>query len=197
MKLKYFVVVLSLTIVPALAAAQDAHQGHDQATKHESHAMPALSDEHFLAMMIKHHQDGIELAKLEESKGSREPVRTLAAKIRAGQERELSEMKAHEGKHAGHSATRGTSGHAADPSMQKHHDMMETMAKESLAKVEKAEGSAADQAFLQEMAKHHEMALEMIAKAKLKDPDLLKMSQKMAQAQKRELQELKQLEAGK
>ena len=95
MKLKYFVVVLSLTIVPALAAAQDAHQGHDQATKHESHAMPALSDEHFLAMMIKHHQDGIELAKLEESKGSREAVKTLAAKIRAGQERELSEMKAH------------------------------------------------------------------------------------------------------
>jgi uncharacterized protein (DUF305 family) len=81
--------------------------------------------------------------------------------------------------------------------MQKHHDMMETMAKESLGKVEKAEGSAADQAFLQEMAKHHEMALEMIAKAKLKDADLLKMSQKMAQAQKRELQELTKLQAGK
>src|SRR5688572_25046641 len=114
MKLKYFVAVLSLTIAPVLAAAQDAHQGHDQATKHGSHAMPALNDEHFLAMMIKHHQDGIELAKLEESKGSREPVKTLAAKIRAGQERELSEMKAHEGKHAGHAATRGTSGSAAD-----------------------------------------------------------------------------------
>jgi uncharacterized protein (DUF305 family) len=198
MKLKYWLAMLTVAALPLATAAQEAPGGHqEQGAKQGSHAMPALNDEHFVAMMLKHHQDGTELAKVEESKGTREAVKTLAAKIRSSQERELSELKAHESKHADHSTPRGTSGQKPDASMQKHHEMMEAMAKESIAKVEKADGPAADQAFLQEMAKHHQMALDMIAKARLKDPELLKMSQKMAQEQKRELQELKKLQASK
>ena len=128
----------SVVALPTTAAAQTAHQGHqEKGTKQGSHAMtmPALSEEHFVAMMIKHHQDGIELAKLEESKGSRDAVRSLAAEIRANQERELEELQAHESKHGQHQHTgmSGTSGHSAHSSMEQHQQMMETMAKEPLA----------------------------------------------------------------
>ena len=138
MKLKYLLIVFGVVALPTTAAAQTAHQGHqEKGTKQGSHAMtmPALSEEHFVAMMIKHHQDGIELAKLEESKGSRDAVRSLAAEIRANQERELEELQAHESKHGQHQHTgmSGTSGHSAHSSMEQHQQMMETMAKESLA----------------------------------------------------------------
>jgi len=62
-------------------------------------------------------------------------------------------------------------------------------------RLEEASGAAVDQAFLEEMAKHHQMALEMILKAKLKDASLRKLSQKMAADQKRELGEFKKLQA--
>lgn len=195
--------VLSVGVAAAAGAQQAGHHGHDTKaqTKQSSSqkmSMPAMDESQFIEMMIKHHQDGIELAKLEESRGSRDAVKSLAAKIRAGQERELQEMQSHHGAH-GNAATgakpQGTAGHAGhDASMMKHHEMMEAMAKESKAKVESASGAEADQAFLVEMAKHHQMAIDMIAKTKFKDAELRKMAQKMAASQKQELQELRKLQ---
>lgn len=199
----------------APAMAQTAHQGHEQKAQpaeKSGHKMmiPAMDEMHFVQMMKKHHQDGIEMAKIEESRGTRENVKTLAAKIREGQERELAELESHGGDHAksGDKATagdhakhdtaakpQGTAGaDTHDASMQKHHEMMEKMAQESKAKLENASGDAVDHAFVHEMAMHHEMALQMIAKTTFKDPELRKLSQKMAAGQKRELGELKALQ---
>lgn len=196
--------VLALAVgMAALAGAQQpAHQGHDTKAgqSHAKMSMPALDDAHFAEMMRKHHQHGIELSKIEESKGTREEVKTLAAKIRQGQERDLKELEAGHGDHsagraAGGTKPQGTSGAAAHGTdMEKHHEMMQQMANESKQKVENASGTAVDQAFLQEMAMHHQMALEMISKAKLKDAGLRKLAQKMSAEQKRELAELKKLQ---
>ena len=212
MNYRYRTGLLTLALAAAMAAAagaqQPAHQGHEtkpqtKQTPASTMSMPALSGEQFVEMMKKHHQDGIQLAKLEESKGTREDVKALAAKIRQGQERELQELESAHADHAAKGGTaprgtkpQGTSGHEGhDATMQKHHQMMEQMASESKQKLEKASGADVDQAFLQEMARHHQMALEMIAKAKLNEPALRKLSQKMAADQKRELQELKKLQS--
>lgn len=202
--------IIALTATLALGAAPIAfsqtggHQGHETKPQGKQSStkmsMPAMDDGRFVEMMQKHHQDGIELAKLQESRGSREDVKTLAAKIRQGQERDLEELKT---KHAGHATThpggskpQGTSGHAGhDTNMQKHHEMMEQMAQESKRRLETASGGAIDDAFLQEMAKHHQMALEMINKTKFKDAELRKLSQKMAAEQKQELQQIKKLQS--
>ena len=193
----------------AAGAQTGGHQGHDtkaqtQKSSGMKMSMPAMTDAQFVEMMRMHHQQGIELAKLEESKGTRGEVQALAAKIRQGQERELQELQS---AHGGHSAAgsptggakpQGTAGHERHGAeMQKHHEMMEQMANESKQKLENASGAEVDRAFLQEMAKHHQMALEMVAKTKFKDPELRKMAQKMAADQKRELQELKKLQSSR
>ena len=192
--------VLFATVLTAGSAAAQ-HQGHDAKAQtkpaaNAKMAMPALNDAQFVEMMRKHHQDGIELARLEESKGTREQVKSLAAKIREGQENDLKEFDGHSAHASTGSATpakpQGTSGHEGhDASMQKHHEMMEQMAKQSKDRVQNASGTQVDQAFVAEMTKHHEMALQMISKAKLQDPSLRKLAQKMSASQKRELQELK------
>lgn len=182
--------LLAAGIVTVLSAQQTAHQGHG--TKSGKMLMPTMNDGQFVEMMKKHHEDGVALAKLEESRGARDDVKTLAAKIRQGQERDLEELRT---KHANHLTPQGTAGHGDhDAAMRKHHGMMEQMTSASKQRLENASGSRVDQAFLQEMAKHHEMALAMIANTRFKDDSLRTLSQKMATAQEKEIKELKALE---
>lgn len=195
---------VALGMAGVAGAQQPPHQGHDTKAgqSHSKMSMPALDDAHFAEMMRKHHQHGIELSKIEESKGTRDEVKNLAAKIREGQERDLKELESGHADHAaapapGGTKPQGTSGGAAShgADMQKHHEMMEQMSNDSKQKVENASGATVDQAFLQEMAMHHQMALEMISKAKLKDAGLRKLAQRMAAEQKKELAELKKLQS--
>lgn len=205
-------VAAAIAIGAGSASAQAGHQGHaaPQAPQQHNMDMPPLDDAHFVEMMGRHHRDGIALARLEEAQGTREDVRRLAFRIREGQERDLKELETRHSGHltgttAGHAraaAAAGQTAHAghspgAAPAggMDEHHKMMEQMAAGSLQRVQAGMGAAVDQAFLQEMAMHHEMALEMIAKAKLTDVDLRRLADKMAAEQKRELAELRRLQA--
>jgi len=149
---------------------------HDQMMK----GMMGMTDAMFVPMMIKHHQHGIEMARLEEERGAAASVKALAAKIRQSQEKELAELKAH----AEHVA-KGTSGHA------EHDKMMEQQSQSMMAKLKSASGAALDHAFLEQMAKHHEGAIAMTEGAKLQDPELKKVAQKMLTGQRQELAELK------
>lgn len=142
--------------------------------------MMGMTDAMFVPMMIKHHQQGIEMARLEEERGSSSSVKALAAKIRQSQEKELAELKAH----AEH-AKKGTSGRA------EHDKMMEQQSQSMMAKLKSAAGAALDHAFLEQMAKHHEMAISMTEGAKLQDPELMTLAQKMLTGQRQELAELK------
>jgi uncharacterized protein (DUF305 family) len=193
-----------VTLTAVLGASQTAHPQETKSKTEKSSMMPMprMNDAQFVEMMKAHHEDGIELSKLEESKGTREEVKALAAKIREGQEAELQQLQS---AHSGHAATaespagakpQGTAGHDAHgAAMQKHHEMMERMAAESKQKVESASGPDVDAAFLAEMSKHHQMALEMIAKTTFNDANLRKLAQKMAADQRKELGELKKLQA--
>lgn len=142
--------------------------------------MMGMTDAMFVPMMIKHHQHGIEMARVEEERGSSASVKALAAKIRQSQEKELAELKAH----AEHAA-KGTSGHA------QHEKTMEQQSQSMMTKLKSASGAALDHAFLEQMAKHHEMAISMTEGAKLQDPELKKLAQKMLTGQRQELAELK------
>ena len=52
-------------------------------------------------------------------------------------------------------------------------------------------GETLDHGFLEEMSKHHQMAIQMTEKTKFKDAELRKLAQKMAASQTQELGELK------
>jgi uncharacterized protein (DUF305 family) len=142
--------------------------------------MMGMTDAMFVPMMIKHHQQGIEMARLEEDRGSAASVKALAAKIRQSQEKELAELKAH-----GEHVAKGTSGHPEDDKM------MENQGQAMMTRLKSASGSALDHAFLEQMAKHHEGAIAMTEGAKLQDPELKKVAQKMLTGQRQELGELK------
>ena len=174
------VTVITIAGVASGVNAQkpDAATGaqHEQMMK----GMMGMTDAMFVPMMIKHHQHGIGMARVEEERGSSASVKALAAKIRQSQEKELAELKAH----AEHAA-KGTSGHA------EHDKMMEQHSQSMMTKLKSASGAALDHAFLEQMAKHHEGAIAMTEGAKLQDPELKKLAQKMVTGQRQELAELK------
>jgi uncharacterized protein (DUF305 family) len=174
------VTVITIAGVASGVNAQkpDAATGaqHEQMMK----GMMGMTDAMFVPMMIKHHQHGIEMARVEEERGSSASVKALAAKIRQSQEKELAELKTH----AEHVA-KGASGHA------EHDKMMELQSQSMMAKLKSASGAALDHAFLEQMAKHHEGAIAMTEGAKLQDPELKKLAQQMLTGQRQELAELK------
>lgn len=177
--------LILVTVITIAGVAGGVHaQKPDAATgaQHEQmmKGMMGMTDAMFVPMMIKHHQHGIEMARVEEERGSSASVKALAAKIRQSQEKELAELKAH----AEHAA-KGTSGQA------EHDKMMEQHSQSMMTKLKSASGAALDHAFLEQMAKHHEGAISMTEGAKLEDPELKKLAQKLLTGQRQELAELK------
>ena len=174
----------------ALIAAGDLRaqtpSGQGQRAESQQPMMKGMTEAEFVPMMIKHHQDGIAMARHEEQNGSSAEVKALAAKIRQSQERELAELKSH-GEHAG--GTKGTSGHAD------HDKMMEQHSQATMKRLKSASGQALDHAFLEEMAKHHEQAIGMAESAKIQNAQLKQLVQKMISGQRQELSELKKQQA--
>lgn len=182
MKAHVAIIVTAVAIATGSAAAQN--QKPAEATRDAQHqqAMQGLTDAQFASMMAKHHQDGIEMARAEESGGSSSTVKALAAKIRQSQEKDLPELKSHA---ARSSAPTGTSGST------EHDKMMEQQSQTMMSRLKSTSGSARDHAFLEEMSKHHEQAINMTEGAKLQDPELKKLAQRMLTEQRQEVAELK------
>jgi uncharacterized protein (DUF305 family) len=172
--------VVAIAVMSHTAAAQGQKPAQPNTETQHHQMMQGLTDAMFVPMMMKHHQQGIEMARLEEERGSSASVKALAAKIRQSQEKELAELKSH----ADHTA-KGTSGQA------EHDKMMEEQGQMMMAKLKSASGTALDHAFLEQMAKHHEGAISMTEGAKLQDAELKKLAQKMVAGQRQELGELK------
>ena len=79
---------------PADGGGQHEHgtqpqSGSSHGTAQHEPAMKGMTDAHFVQMMLKHHQQGIEMARIEEKGGASAEVKALATKIRQSQEREM------------------------------------------------------------------------------------------------------------
>jgi uncharacterized protein (DUF305 family) len=175
----FFIAAITVGVAGGVRAQKPGAAGagrHEQMMK----GMMGMTDAMFVPMMIRHHQHGIEMARLEEERGSSASVKALAARIRQSQEKELAELKAH-----AEQAPKGTSGDAA------HDEMMAQRSQSMMAKLKSASGADLDHAFLEQMAKHHEGAVTMTEGAKLQDPELKKLAQKMLTDQRQELAELR------
>lgn len=72
---------------------------------------------------------------------------------------------------------------------------MEMQSKKAMDRLREASGAAFDQAFVDEMSSHHQMAIKMVEDTRFKDEKLNQLAQKMAAGQKKELTELKQVKA--
>ena len=188
------VAAVAILAVATGAAAQQTQSGQSQRpTSGSTQATHAganhMNDAQFVAMMMQHHRDGIEMARIAEQKATTAEVKSLAREIREGQEREAQEMKPFAG---GQAAPTGTSGQRpAQAGAHGDHQAHMEQSKKAVERVRTATGTQVDHAFLEEMSKHHQMAIQMARDTQFQNAKLKQLADKMSANQAREVEELK------
>ncbi len=178
--MRQFVLAVVITVLPLTGVLAQPAKQKPSSPPSQDHTM-MLMDAEFAYLAAKHHRGGIEMTRLEESRGTSASVKALAAKIRQGQERDLPAFTAFGAKAA------------KTPMLVEHEKQMEKEHQASMAKLKSATGAALDQVFAAEMIKHHQKMLGMIKQAHLTDGKLKAVADKMAAEQTRELEELKKV----
>lgn len=144
-----------------------------------------MTDAEFVPLMIKHHEDGIAMAKILKERGSSDSVKALAAGIRDIQEQELEQLK-RLAEQVGEPKDRA--------GLAEYAQTMTEQGQSMIRRLEEApEGEAVDQAFLEEMARHHQMGIELIAGTRFRNGALRTLARNMEKEQQAEIRELKAL----
>ena len=123
-------------------------------------------DLHFIDMMIMHHQEGIEMAQMAETKAQSAKVKAFATKTAADQQKDIDDLQAHRNHwYAG----KPPMDHASMQSMmQSMHPGMNMDMEDTRRKLMAANGAAFDRLFLDTMIHHHQMAVDMAKDATTK-----------------------------
>jgi len=189
--------LLSSTAASLLAAIALAS---DPMTEHLRKLSDADFDRAFVKQMVEHHKQGIEMADLAASRAQDASVKAFAEKTRESQEKELKELKGmrsasqknaeHDQHHDSHRAsTDATNTHLSTG------DEHQAMQRQTMSKLESARGADFDRAFVEEMTKHHQMAIEMneLARNRAANRELRAFAEKSVSSQQQEIAELQQL----
>lgn len=159
-------------------------------------APPAANeaDLEFLAMMVPHHAQAVEMAELADRYALSRPVRALADRIRAAQGPEIVLMsslleeagaQAH-GDHSGHDMDMGGMDMSGMPGM---------LTDTQLQQLGQARGRAFDRLFLQRMIQHHEGALTMAGEVAVDGVDIrvAELAADITLGQSAEIQRMREL----
>lgn len=124
--------------------------------------IPALAhsdvDLEYIDLMIMHHRDGIEMARLAETKAETAEVKEFAGRVIADQEKDIAELQARrEQLYPGEEEADGINLKNKRMSVGE----MKKMAEADMKKLEAASGKAFDHLFLDTLTRHHQMAIEM------------------------------------
>ncbi len=143
------------------------------------------ADVTFAQMMIPHHQQALEMAKLAPGKASSPTVKELAAKIEAAQDPEITMMK----------SWLSAWGKPAPAGTDMGHGMPGMMSMDDMMKLQGATGPEFDKMFLQMMIHHHNGAIEMAEdeQAKGTNPDAKSLAERIASSQAAEVAQMTQL----
>ena len=188
---------VALIAAPVAVQAQTAPASQPSHGQMDHSKMPGMSamqgDAGYVSMMLMHHEQGIEMARVAADKGQRAEVKELASKILNGQQDEKKELQQFQS--SGTSAT-GTSGH--DMSGMGNMSSMPEMKKgqQDIDRLKKASGAEVDRLFLASMQTHHQMAVKMSQEAKpsLKRDEVKAFADKTIANQQQEITELKRLQ---
>jgi len=143
--------LVGLAAVTLLMACGDGHGGHGMGEMAPERLMVdgKYSDERFIDMMAAHHQMAIEMAQVEQQKGTRAELKTMAANILQAQQQEIQELKDLKQARFG----------SSDVPMQMHPNDMDNngmMMPEAMR-----QQPDVDKAFIDSMLPHHAGAIEM------------------------------------
>ncbi|HET9873663.1 MAG TPA: DUF305 domain-containing protein [Propionibacteriaceae bacterium] len=188
--------VLGLSLTLAACASVGGHDVGTEAAPAatSSAAVPSASatpssgprneaDVMFATMMIPHHAQAIEMAKLVQSDPGVDPkVAALAQRIQDAQSPEIAQMK-------GWLASWGEDSDGSSMSHEGHGAGGGMMSEEDLDALEAADGAEATKLFLEGMIEHHQGAVEMAKTqiAKGANPDAKRRAQAIVDAQNAEI----------
>lgn len=182
-----FMVAVVLTVGASAAAtlAQDhtAHTGHGQTSD-------APYDLHYIDMTLMHHEQGVEMARLAEQKALNAQVKAFAKKTAADQERDTKVLQRYRDTWYGGRPQTDHAQMTAHQGMQMDHGA-------DLAKLRAATGAAFDRLFLDTMAHHHQMAIDMSkeARQKAEHAEIRQFAAKTVAKQQAEVAEMNRLKA--
>jgi uncharacterized protein (DUF305 family) len=178
--------------LPVLLAACGSSEGTTAGPAASSPAAAAHNDAdvHFATQMIPHHAQAVTMAQLAASHGASAPVKALAAKIEAAQQPEIDLMSGWL-RAWGEDVPTGDTHSAA-------HGQDGMMSAEQMHELDGARGADWDRMFLTGMIAHHEGAVTMAtsALAEGQAPEVRALAQKIIDAQKAEITQMRALLAG-
>ncbi|MFG1710995.1 DUF305 domain-containing protein [Nonomuraea sp. M3C6] len=142
------------------------------------------ADVMFTQMMIMHHRQAVEMARLAPARASDEQVKAIAAKIKSEQEREIETMQGWL-KAWGKPMSTGGMGH----------EMPGGMSQEDMRKLGAARGAAFDKEFLQMMTNHHRSAIMMagIEQRLGANPQAKQLARSIAASQEAEVAQMRKI----
>jgi len=149
------------------AVIQPGGPGEDNATVSPKKAKQAVAPEFngadvaFMQMMVPHHAQAIEMAKLAEKRASSRPVRDLAARIRAAQGPEILMMASWLDERNMDVPTAAEDPSEWDHSQHGHNGMMGMLTEAQMKGLAQATGARFDKLFLEGMIQHHKGAIDM------------------------------------
>jgi uncharacterized protein (DUF305 family) len=147
-------------------------------------------DQHFIVMMIPHHDGAIAMADLALTRAKRPEIKELARDIKATQAQENDQMRTWYRQWFGGDVPSWTTGGAMGMGGMTMGGGMGMGT--SLTALQNAPDF--DRAFIEQMIPHHRMGVMMasMAQANSKHPQLQAMQQAMVKAQRREIEEMTQ-----
>jgi uncharacterized protein (DUF305 family) len=158
-------------------------------------APPTEAELRFMEMMVPHHRQAVEMAVLAPGQAASAQVKSLAERIRGGQQAEIAAMEAWLAKNRRPSAG-GHGGHGGPSATATSHAGMAGMATpEQMARLKAARGGEFDRLFLTLMITHHQGALTMVKGAVDRGTDVVvqEMARDVQSSQQAEIDRMRAL----
>ena len=150
-------------------------------------------DLHYIDMTVMHHQDGIEMAQIAQTRAVNTKIKAFAAKTAADQQKDIEELQAHRNHwYAGKPLMDRA---MMDSMMKSMHPDMNMNMEETRRKLRATTGAAFDRLFLDTMIHHHMMAVDMSQEAitKAEHAELKDFARKAVTKQQAEIAEMNRL----
>ena len=186
-----FALLLFFTVYPLLAGRLKSLQVQmSPKPSTSSPGMGMMGDQHFITMMIPHHEDAIAMANMALTRAEHPEIKQLAKNIKTSQSQEIEQMRAWYKKWYGTDVPKVDGNNMGGGMMHGGKRGMMGNMRTDLAALSKAKNF--DQAFIEEMIPHHEMAV-MMSQHLLSNavhPEMKQLAQAIIQAQTKEINEM-------
>lgn len=180
--MKNVILVFSMMIVANFLNAATPSSSSSMTTTKTTSTTTTMNgqnyDAQFLDRMIKHHQDGISMAKMAQQKSQSQEIKSMTQKMISDQQKELTQMQEWRNDLYANVPKAKEMGPALD-----------------LSELQTSRGKVFDDRFLAKMTEHHEMGVKMFEEARVKasNQNIRSFANEGARHQSMEIQKMEEM----